>query len=213
MSDFIKDWSQKEFDVLNKSSRRYSIFVFILKFVLPVIALAMLVILVLYPTLSGKKNKIVLVASESKVVNSATPEMLNPKFQGVDSSNQQYQISAKRAIQEKIGFVRMEDMTADITLNNGQWISVIARTGTYDLAKKFAVLNEDVNAFITDKDGATYQVSGSEVNADMSGGIIQSAQPVKAKGPMGNFSAASFYADRATQKITFQGPVKLTIVK
>src|SRR4051812_35206854 len=111
MSNFIKEWTNKEVESLTKSFRRYSVFVFILKFILPITALAMILTLFVYPMVAGNdKKKILLVATEEIKTSKESPVMTNPKFLGVDSKNQPYQIMAKRAVQETPEIVNLEDV-------------------------------------------------------------------------------------------------------
>ena len=214
MSNFIKIWTQKEIDHLTRGFRRYSGLVFVLKFVLPLTALAMLGILVIYPHFSGRKNAIHLHAKQTAdSPQDLHPEMINPKFQGLDSKGEQYQIVAQKAVNESPTLLRLFDVTGDITLNNGSWVSGYSKHGLYDRDKRTLTLVDDVNVFLTDKDDKITHLVGSEVFIDIDSGIAKSEKPVKAKSDSGDFWASGFTSYRDTQKINFSGPIKLIILR
>lgn len=213
MSNFIKQWTHKEVEILTRSFRRYSIYVIILKFVLPITALAMAVALFLYPAMTGNGKKIVLVAQETKTAPKTSPIMSKPKFIGTDSQNQPYQISAKQAIQEKVNLLTLEEINADITLNNGDWISAVAGSGNYDSIQHQVNLFDEVNLYLVEPTGNTYQAYTKNAFIDADKGILQSNDPVTIKSDAVELDAQSFIVEREKKKITFKGPVRLVILK
>lgn len=214
MSNFIKEWTQKEIESLTRSFRRHSIFIFILKFVLPLTALGLAALLFIYPALSGKAKKLVLVAQEVKNIKPGEdPAMINPKFLGVDSKNQPYQINAKQAVQEKTGILVLEDVTADMTLEDGKWLSVVAHNGRYDAKNQWISLDDDVNIFMIDEKSNTYQVTAKDTYIDLAASTMKSDNPVRLQSTLMNFTAQNFILDNKKEKITFKGPVKLIILK
>lgn len=213
MSNFIKEWTQKEVEVLNKSFRRYSVFVFILKFILPVVVIVMAGILFFYPMLSGHHAKKIELVAKQEVASTANPVMVNPKFNGLDSKGQPYQVRAKSATQQTPTFSTLDQITADQTLNDGKWVSLSANSGTYDSEKHFLHLTGDVNVFVVDENDQSYQATGSEADIDIDKGIISSNEPIEMHSENGNFTAKSFTAYRDDQRINFKGPVNLIILK
>ncbi len=210
MSNFIKQWTNKEVEVLTRSFKRHSAYVFILKFILPLTALVLIGMLFLYPMLTNKGKKIVLVAQNSKVPTTS-PVMEKPKFIGIDSRSQPYQISARRAVQVKLDYVTLEGVAGDMTLNSGNWVSVVSLKGNYNSATHQVNLIDDVNFFMVEPDGATYQATTKNAFIDMDAGIMKSDEPVQIKSDSTSLTAQSFVIEREKQKITFKGPVKLII--
>ena len=192
MANFIKVWTHKEVENLTRSFRRYSGYVFALKFILPVIALAMVVALFLYPAMTSKGKKIVLVAQENKTVQKVNPVMTKPKFIGMDSKGQPYQISAKQAVQEKVNLLTMEGVAADITLANGNWISAVAVKGDYDSIQHQVNLIDDVNVYMVEPSGGTYQAHTKNAFIDMDTGIMKSDDPVYIKSDSGSLSMNAY---------------------
>jgi hypothetical protein len=213
MPNFIKDWTDNEVERVTRSFRRHSRFVFGLKFLLPLAIIAMVVAVFLYPMLTGKKEKkIVLVAhQQTQLEKNAKPEMENPRFHGMDSKNQPYNISAEKAVQIEVGVLTMYQINADITMNNGDFVGMVADSGTYHMTDQLVNLVGNVEIFVTGHDQKFYEVRTSNVDVDAKNGLITGASEVFVKSPMGEFEAASFKLNKIDGKISFNGPVKMTI--
>ena len=162
--------------------------------------------------LVGKKEKkIVLVAKPQTQTEQQKPEMANPRFNGMDSNNRPYNISAERAVQEADGVLSMHQINADITLNNGDFVGLIADSGKYNMAEQTVNLYGNVEIFITGHDAKFYEVRTSNVDLDAKNGVAISNAEIVAKSPMGDFKAAGFSLNKAEGKISFNGPIKMTI--
>jgi len=215
MASFIKDWTQKEFDALTTSFKRYRIFVFILRFSLPIAAAAILFLIVFYAESEDKSAKIVVenIAVKALPTDEITSigVMENPRFQGVDASNQPYSLKAEQAWQKNSNEVEMRNITADITTSNGNWISAIAGEALYFLAENVTNLKGGVEVFITGDNNVVNIQTGS-AKLDIKNSIISGESAVTVKSDMANFAASGFVAKRDEQKISFTGPIKLVIV-
>lgn len=212
MSDFVKNWADFDIDSLARNFRRHRKFIRSLKFILPVIAIVLTAILLIYPTLYPQDNKIIIQAVEVTAA-AENPPMVNPRFAGFDKDNQPYNISAQRAYPEKDENVRLEDISADITLKNGTWISIITPHGFYESTKKYLTLNDIFEIFITEENTKTYHIEGSGMDVDMDKNLLSSKNPVDVEAPMGRLTAGGFRILNREGKITFTGPVKLVIRK
>jgi len=216
MSSFIKDWTEKEVDLLTASFKRYRIFVWLLKFILPISAVAILCIIVFFAQTEDKSTKITVenMASNKLPTDKITSVgiMENPRFQGVDAKNQPYSLLAKQAWQENPNQVQMRDITADITTMDGKWVSALAAECLYFMAENIANLQGGVEVFITGKDNSIVQIQTENAKLDIKNSLISGDGAVSVKSDFADFSAKGFVADRDQEKITFTGPIKLVIV-
>lgn len=210
MSNFIKDWTEKEVDLLNSSFQQYSSRVSITKYaLLGVIALLILTLLVytfIDDGAEGIKIEPLKVENESK-----TPEMQNPRFHGVDSKNQPYNIFAKAASQANKDEVYMREINADITLEDDSWVSLVADSGNYFIEDEFLQLLGEVNIFITDYNLSGYEINTIDADVEINKRKIVGYNKVNVKSDIGNFTAQSFNANLDDQRIFFDGPIKLVI--
>lgn len=216
MSSFIKDWTEKEIESLTSSFKRYRIFVFILKFVLPISAAVLLVMVIFFAEQEDKSAKITV---ENVIEPKIAPEqitsvgkMKNPRFQGLDTDGQPYSIVAEEAWQESSNEIRLQQMSADITTGDGKWISTVAGAGQYFVEEGLVNLSDNVDIFITGDDGAITQVQSSTMTLDIKNGNALSESDVSVISNLSNFSASGFVANRDEEKISFTGPIKLVIV-
>lgn len=216
MSSFIKDWTDKEVDKLTASFKRYRIFVFILKFALPLSAATLLVMIIFFAENEDESSKIKV---ENIVTEKIAPKditsvgkMTNPRFQGLDAKNQPYSIKADEAWQENKDEIMMSGITADVTMQNGNWMSAVAGSGQYFMKEGRVTLSDNVDIFITDANQKTTQIQTENLQMDMKQSIATSSSPVSVSSDLSNFSASGFVADKNAEKITFTGPIKLVII-
>lgn len=216
MADFIKNWTEKEVESLTASFKRYNVFVFILKFALPITAAVLLVAIIFFAEKEDKSAKITV---ENVVQTKIQPEQItsvgvmeNPRFQGLDAQNQPYSLTAEKAWQESADEIAMENITADITTDKQSWISVVANKANYFPKTYTAHMRGGVDIFITDAEQNMTQIQTETLALRVKEGIASSSSPVNVTSNLSNFSAQGFVADKNAQKISFTGRVKLVIV-
>ena len=108
-----------------KRIRRYSFFVMFMKGALPIAALALGVAVVIYVIQPRELNRMALTFERmGRVENDLA--MVNPRLTGTDDDGLPFVVSAATAVQEGRGSdrVRLEEVTADISLKEGALPSV-----------------------------------------------------------------------------------------
>ncbi|PZO86914.1 MAG: hypothetical protein DI626_05235, partial [Micavibrio aeruginosavorus] len=112
--------------------RRYTAFIKSLRFILPLVAIAMTVVVLTWDE-AGKrvepmKKEDLLPASEN-IQN----ELLKPVFNSVDDKNQPYTVTADKATQsrENPEVVQLENPKANVDMNDGSKVNARATTGLY----------------------------------------------------------------------------------
>ena len=215
MPNFIKEWSEAEVNKRFSSLKRSSIFVSGLKYILPFLIVLMAAALFYSTAKTDSAKKIVLVAKEKKVSSQPAekPTMESPKFHGIDSNGQPYNISALKATETEKDVIALEDVAADFVMTNGDFVYLLATNGVYYRKTNDVRLLGDVQINITAKDNKEYQINAMDTDISAEEEIIASKYPVSVTSNIGTFNAKSFVINRKLAKINFNGPVKLVIVR
>lgn len=158
------------FDRAQQHSRR----VRRLKFILPLVALAILIAFPIYSyivtpvTVAVKTNDSAF--SDGKLV------MANPKLEGFTKQNLPYAMTAVRAIQEvsKEHLIALEGISARLPIDSDITAFVDASTGTYDRDKNTLDLNSEIT--ITTNDGMVAKLKSAFL--DMGKGNMKTNEPV-----------------------------------
>lgn len=178
-----------------------------LRLILPVIAVALVVILMVW----SDQIKIAPPPQKKDIAPDQIGQnkLVNPRFESQDDKAQPYVITAKEALQkpEDLNVVDLVLPKASMKLNDGNEVNVESVKGQFDQVKQTLNLNENVQ--LVDKQG--YVVNVQSVDFDLIGKTSQSATPVTATGPAGTINATGFHADGNTGVLTFTGPATLVI--
>lgn len=188
---------------------RYSRFVSLMKFALPVGAVAILMAVLVYSGLFDTRDKLDISFRDVSLPNDDL-RMITPRVAGLDSDGRPYFITADTAIQnlnvpEEIS---LQNLQADLKFVQGtDWLSLASNSGLLNTHTELLKLDEQVDIFSTW--GYEFHAQSAEINFKQ--GIITSSQPVQGHGPIGTLRADSMRADNATQTIHFEGRVKMKI--
>jgi lipopolysaccharide export system protein LptC len=166
--------------------RDYSRFVTALKFVLPVLAAGLIVLLAVWSQIRIEDGRFRIGSASIAPTDIDKLSMINPRFQGIDDQNRPYTVTASEASQVKgdddlIDLVRPQ---ADITMGNGEWLSVLADTGRYQRSTRHLQLDGEVSLY-QDK-GYELHVESIAVDFDLGNAVSQTA--VTGQGPAGELS-------------------------
>jgi lipopolysaccharide export system protein LptC len=188
---------------------KYSRFVRLAKIALPLIALALVMVLVAWPQTQHQD-------SSFRVSLAALPEgeagesgMTRARFVGTDAKDQPFFITAERAVPNDINPERitLDTLQADLTLNSGAWVSMLSVTGLYDRTQQSLTLQDGVDIF-ADNGFALHTASA---RIDLADGTANGTEPVRAQGPMGELNADSFRMERDGRRLFFEGNVRMTL--
>ncbi|GLQ04993.1 LPS export ABC transporter periplasmic protein LptC [Sneathiella chinensis] len=197
-------------DLSNHARRagQHTRFVAIMKFLLPVLALILVGLAFLIPSLEEEGNPISLEYSDTDWTDDKLT-MNNPRFISSDSGAQQYVVTADSATQmdtnaREIGLVNIQ---ADIFLANGDWLSLSAPNGTLDTETGILDLAGGIEIF-SDTGNQIYAQTARVLMKDR---IIKSPDGLQGHGPMGKIEADSLVANQLNGNIRFEGHVKMTL--
>jgi lipopolysaccharide export system protein LptC len=195
---------------LPKLGRNYSRFVSLMKVALPVAALALIAAVVAWPGGDTSRPGALPLSFANIKIDPTGLTMKSPRFVGVDKQGQAYTVTAEEAIQDKADAERV-DLTspeADISLKNGSWFHLQAKTGL--IRPKLNTIDLDGQVELYSADG--WEAHGSAVSANLDEGTARSDLPVTGQGPAGTISADRFEAWDGGNRIRFTGNVRMTVM-
>lgn len=190
-----------------KKSKNHTSLVRWMRLVLPVMALAIVVVLMVW-----SDNRAPLAPVPREQVSPQTisqNELINPKFQSEDTHNRPYTITADKATQnaEDMNTVLLQKPVADMTFEKGGWVSLKATNGAYKQAE--GDLNLDGQVEMHHDSG--YELHTEKMAINVKGQILTSDAPVTGHGPTADISASGLEANGTNDTVVFKGPAKLTL--
>ncbi len=188
---------------------RYTRFVGLMKFLLPVAAAALVVLVVVWPEAYDRDSGFRIGYTSVGPSGAEAPGMVNARYVGTDRQDRPYVVTAETATAEPDNpdRIRLVALQADITLDDGRWVTVIADAGIYDRAAQTLGLGDAVSLYSDDG----FELHAGSAIVDLKSGTASSAAPVRAQGPLGVLSAASFRIAEGGRFFHFVGAVKVTI--
>jgi lipopolysaccharide export system protein LptC len=196
--------------VIEGAGSRHSRFVNLLKYGLPAAALLVVLVVIGWPGVQRESEGFRLTFSEFVRDQEGAPGMLNARFVGADKEGRPYLITAESARQNPgdTGFVRLNNLQADLTLSNGIWLTMTASQGDYNSDNRELLLSEPVDIF----SDIGYEFHAGDTRIDLDTNEAKSDQPVNGQGAFGNIQAQSFVMTDRGQHMKFIGKVKMTVI-
>lgn len=186
---------------------RYSRNVLFTKFGLLGAAAVLVVILVITSLVHSGGERFNLAFSGVQGGISGPPQMIRPRFQGVDAQNQPYTISAELAEQKDANNVVLNQVNADIVMQDGQWVTMSADGADVAVEENRFVLKGNVHVFMD----TGYEFTTETMAVHLDTGYGEGDVPVRIQGPPGILRAQGFRATDRGRRILFTGPVHLTV--
>lgn len=185
-------------DDRRKVGSSYSHFVRVAKFLLPLIALGLILSVVLWPRLNPKP-----LVDTALQVEQQVAAMVSPRFVSTDRAGRPYSIIAAQA-EELRGpgdIVDLMQPEGEITMADGRWLAVMSDTARLDRDTDVLQLDGRVNLFRDDGIQFVTEQAFIHINAGTAWGDL----PVVVSGPFGVVRGQGFrYVDDAGQ-IVFTG--------
>ncbi|HEX6958283.1 MAG TPA: LPS export ABC transporter periplasmic protein LptC [Ferrovibrio sp.] len=205
VTEFAPRNSEMALTTLTKR-RRY---VHFMKFVLPLLALGTVAVLVAWPQLAKRHVALPLTFSEVDTAEAALV-MNNPRYRGTDAKDQPYVVTADRAIQDPQDKqqVTMDNVQADLTMNNGAWWSLTADTGLYHGGTKLLNLFGNINVYGDNG----YQMHGTSAEVNLNTDELASDEKVWGQSDLGMIRANGLRIRDKGRVIIFINGVNTTIL-
>lgn len=198
----------QEMETILQQVGRYTRFVYSTKLTLVVLAAILACLITFYPLLKRDNGvRIAFTSIEKKGPGSPT-KMYGAKFHGLDKSNQPYHVNAVTATQMDDNTVGLDQLTSDITLNSGAWLSMSSKTGVFKIKEQLLDLKGAIDMF----DGGGYEFRTERLHVDVAKKTAVTQDEVDGQGPLGKLKAfGGAQIDSNRQSIFFEGPVFVTV--
>ena len=135
------------------------------------------------------------------------PIMKNPRYESVDGDGQPFTIRAHEAMQMDESNVQLNQIKADVSMNNGMWLALTAKQGKLDIDAQKMQLTQQVHLIANNG----YELRTEKLNVDMKTSRAYGNQPVSGQGPMGHIKADEFLIEGEASRVLFTDNVKLVI--
>jgi lipopolysaccharide export system protein LptC len=182
---------------------RYSRRVVLLKRVLPVIGLALLLLITLWPRFAPLWERMRLGFPAIDLRDARELRMLNPRYLGTDRLDRPFVITAAsgRQIPNRQDLMSLETPRADMKTHGGADVVVTSATGIYqsqgqlmDLFGEVTLLHQNGTRFVTDA-----------ARLDIAHNAAQGDDPIEGHGPSGDVKAQGFRIFDKGDTILFTG--------
>ena len=202
-------WSRRRIGARLSMSGGYSLFVGIMKVLLPAAAAIFITLLLAWPELTPDKSGSDLDLSQLTIDQPEGLTMLNARFTGFDRRNQPFLVTADVASQGTEGesVIALELPKADITLNDGTWVALSARDGLYDRDRQTVDLAGQVS-FFHDRG---FELHTETAQFDLNRGTAMSRETVTGYGVFGHIESTGFDSFDQGDRIIFSGPSRLLL--
>jgi len=182
----------------------YSRFVRIMKVMLPIVAFSLIVLVVVYSS-SGREPENVAISSTDVSEISQDRALVNPKLTGTDGRGQPFTVTAKGAslAAGKTRRMTIDEVKADITMQDRSWVQVGAVQGVLDVEGKTLDLSQTINIY-SDRG---YECHTDSARYDFGSGILKGETPIRCQGPLGVITASKFEGLRDPGVLKFSGGV------
>jgi len=187
----------------------YGRFVGVMRILLPTIATALLILVALWPQISDQQQRYSITPAKIASEAAKTLTMTNGVYSGVDEKRRPYTLTADAVnlSNSELSIVALTSPKADLLMEDGSWVAVTAREGTYDRDKKILKLRGAVNLF----HDSGYEFRTSAAVIDMMAGDAYGTDPVEGQGPFGNIKSEGFVIRNRGERVQFTGKTDLLL--
>ena len=135
--------------------------------------------------------------------------MVNAKYMGTDARDRPFVITAESAVQDPRDpwRVALTQLQADLTMQDGTWLSMTAGSGQYQQRQQRLHLEGGISIF----SDLGYELQAEDVVVDLAAGRAASDLPIRGQGPFGLLGAQNFEITEFGNVIRFGGGVTMTL--
>lgn len=187
----------------------YSRFVGLMRVALPLVAGAIIALVIAWPELGEKRSSFTLGMSRITVNDSGGQTIVNPRFTGIDRAQRPYTVTADAATQsqETPNEINLAFPKADLTLGDGAWVAVTAANGLYDRKAEALTLSGGVDLF-HDKG---YELHTPSARIALGDGSAEGDEPVRGQGPLGTIEGRGFRMLERGRRLLLSGKSRLVL--
>lgn len=186
-------------------------FVAAMKYILPGLAMALLVVVMAWPEFASDDNRFRIPEAVGPI-GTSRPQVLNARVLGVDSQSRPFQITADTsALKKDEGreFYFLEQPKADIVLKDGSWVALTAIDGEYEEDTKYLYLVGNVNVF----HDAGHEFSTPKARFNLDDRSATGNDPVEGQGPLGTLQSEGFRIFDGGDRVLFTGKAQMFVYR
>ena len=194
---------------ITRRSAKRSPFARLMKYLLPLIAATLVAVVVGWPDVGSRNDGLRLSFLSRQGDEVTEPGMVNARYIGTDGHNRPFVITAERATQPAgdPDTILLHALQADITLDDGAWLALTAKSGVFNRDLETLRLDGPVSLF----SDQGFEFHADTVEVDLSRGTVESDRPVRGQGPLGLLDAGGFRLLDRGQRLFFSDGVKLVV--
>lgn len=187
----------------------YSLFVTSMKYLLPALATALILLVIAWPQIIPDQRNLGLDFSKIAREQAKTLNMLNAHYSGVDENNQPFNVTADMATQApgSEDVIELQHPKANIKTTEGALVALSARIGHYDREVETLDLNGTVH--LTHDKG--FEITTDSATIDLKTGSAAGDSAVSGQGPAGELQSEGFRLREKGQIIIFTGKSRMLI--
>lgn len=173
-----------------EAGTRHSRRVALLKRVLPVIGVALLLLIAIWPRLAPLWDRMRVAFPAIDLRDAKELKMVNPRYAGVDRTGRPFVVTAAsgRQVPDRQDLMSLRAPRADVKTHGGADILVTAATGVYQSQNQLLDLFDDVT--LVHQNGTRFVTKTARVNA--ANNTAKGNDPVEGHGPSGDIKAQGF---------------------
>lgn len=187
----------------------YSSLVGILRYLLPAVAVGLILLLLVWPRVNQVGERFAVGLSDLRIDEPTNSTMVNARFDGIDDEGRPYRVTADQATQrpDDERLVDLERPTGDILTADQTWIAVEAKTGLYNKDEEVLDLEDGVTLF----HDQGYEMTTESAKIYMNEGRVVGQRPVDAHGPSGTIRSEGIRIKDRGAVVVFTGPAHMKI--
>ncbi len=176
------------------------------KRLLPLVALALLTCIAMWPQIS-RQIEFGSQALRAAAADFQAGKLTDVRYHGVDGRNQPYTVTADQAVQQGPERINLVNPKGDVLGTNGSWTYVQSQKGVFIQHAQLLDLSGDVTIYRDD--GITLHTASASM--DLKAGAGAGNQKTHAEGPFGTLDAQGFALVDKGSIVQFQGASRLLL--
>lgn len=191
------------------NARSFRLHIKLLKVVLPIVALALVLVVVVWPQIRPNMDRLQMTSLPTAEPGSDSESAINARYQGEDQQGQPFSIVADtiKDVDSEGSRMQLAQPRAEITLKDGEVWTLAADSGLYDRAQKLL----DLGGTVTLASESGYRFRTTQAHIDLNTNIASGSAPVQGNGPFGKLAAQGFRITDQGQTVFFNGQAKMVV--
>ena len=191
------------------SSSNYSRFVVFMKIGLPLMAAAIVTLVIAWPQLMEKPKGFRLGISKVTIHDTGGQQIVNPRFSSTDSNQRPFNLTADNAFQQKDdqNLVDLAFPKADLTAQSGTWMALSAETGKFNRQSEVLDLKGAVSLF----HDSGYELKTTVAQINLAAGTATGDVPISGHGPGGTVKGSGFRVLERGKTMIFTGKSRMVL--